>query len=503
LAGQNAALSGDGVRLAVSAGSPFKYFGAAPGVTVWDWRARRKLFETNFSARRVTISADGRWVAASGAMRNITLWNIESGESRSLPTADAAWSLAFSPDGRRLAAAGFGVGARLWELNGTNAPTVFVGHQFHVWGMAFSPDGQQVVTTGSDRTVRRRSLTAPDQAEVLTGHDDEIWAVAWSKRDGRAFTASKDMTLRAWNAGSHERPKISSVPFWPMRLSAEGQTLLTVPRWHPEKSVALVKATDGAILENFPDRWVASFAANGEDLLLLDERAGQIEKWSAQHRSIDDVVRLEGVTQAMRARAFAFAPDASVLAVANGQEVNVWRTSDGAKIGGPLKLENRSQPVLALSPHGTHLAVSLEAPYVIWLHDLKSGAVQTLRNHTEAVKGMAFSHDGQILASAALDRFIRLWNVRDGALQGELVRYFEEATGVAFSPDDRLLASIGHEQSVNLWHLPTRREVLSLSVPNAGDNIAFSPSGDALVFSTVDSGVRVLRTERRPARTTR
>ena len=109
---------------------------------------------------------------------------------------------------------------------------------------------------------------------------------------------------------------------------------------------------------------------------------------------------------------------------------------------------------------------------------------------------MAFSHDGRVLASAALDRFIRLWSVQDGTLQGERVRYFEEATGLAFSPDDRLLASIGHQQSVNLWHLPTRREVLSLSVPNAGDYVAFSPTGDALVFSTVDNRVRVLRAER-------
>ena len=103
------------------------------------------------------------------------------------------------------------------------------------------------------------------------------------------------------------------------------------------------------------------------------------------------------------------------------------------------------------------------------------------------------SADGEMLASAGVDRVIRLWRTRDGELIGELVRYYEEASGVAFSPDGRLLASIGANQSVDLWHVPTRRQVLSINVPNAGLQVTFSPNGEDLAYTIGPNLIRFLK----------
>jgi WD40 repeat protein len=157
----------------------------------------------------------------------------------------------------------------------------------------------------------------------------------------------------------------------------------------------------------------------------------------------------------------------------------------------------KEYPLLAfaLNPRAEYLAFTATAPYTIALHDLRTGRVLILTNHTEEVKGLTFSPDGQRLASAGVDRVIRLWNARTGQLEGELISYFEEASGVAFSPDGRLLASIGASQSVNLWHLPTQREVLSLTVPDALQFITFSPKGDAIAFPADTTRVRILRVD--------
>jgi len=68
----------------------------------------------------------------------------------------------------------------------------------------------------------------------------------------------------------------------------------------------------------------------------------------------------------------------------------------------------------------------------------------------------------------------------------------EEATDVAFSPDGQTLASIGHNETVRLWHVPTRREMLSETMTNAGLWVQFSPDGSKLAVTTDDDQVRLL-----------
>jgi WD40 repeat protein len=145
----------------------------------------------------------------------------------------------------------------------------------------------------------------------------------------------------------------------------------------------------------------------------------------------------------------------------------------------------------AVSPGGQYLAVSCETPYTIALYDLKSDVVRFLTNHTELVKGMCFSWDGKLLASASVDRFVRVWDTATGKLLGELLGHVEEASDVAFSPDSKTLVSIGTSQSIKFWHLPTFREVLSLDMPEMGEKVAFSPRNDRLVFTSRHNTARV------------
>jgi len=494
LAGQTFALSADGARLAVSESSPFKYFGTKPGVRVWDWRANKLLFETNVAVRRVALSADGQWLAGAGAPRDVWLWNVTTREARRLRTADTLWALAFSPDGTRLAGAGFNVGAKIWDLNSTNAPVTLSGHQFKTWGISFSPDGTRVVTTGSDRTLQIRSLEALDRATVLEGHDDEVWWAAWSRDGRRLMTAGKDMTLRLWPAEAHaEDLEVAHTKEYAAMFSDDGTRLLTIEARRTPPRVCLRDAHTGKELMCVEHRFAAAFAPRAHDVLVLNDGEGRLERWSAGTQALAAATALANFPSE-KVMNFAFAPDVTALATVTKSGTRVWRVSDGALIAGPLPLGG-SGPQVALSPGGRHLAVGFAAPYHVHLHDLVLPRRFVLTNHTEEVKGLAFSPDGALLASASVDRFVRLWSTADGSPRAELVRHVEEATGVAFSPDGKTLASIGTEQAVKLWHLPTLREVVSISVPDAGARVTFSPAGDALAFTTVSNTVRVIHTK--------
>lgn len=257
--------------------------------------------------------------------------------------------------------------------------------------------------------------------------------------------------------------------------------------------VTLRDSRTGAVRVEFNSRWVAGFGTNGEDVVLLDDDSSGVEHWVSSSGTVVRGAALEGPVRSGEGRGFAFSADGSTLVVNSDKEFVVWRVADGRRTA-VVPMPSR-YPVIteALSPRGDYLAFTVTSPYTVWLHHLPSGRSWALTNHVEEVKGLAFSPDGALLASAGVDRVIRLWNTHDGSLRGELVRYFEEASGVSFSPDGRLLASIGSGQSVNLWHLATLREVMSLSAPDAGERVTFSPSGDAIAYTTEANAIRILR----------
>ena len=83
-----------------------------------------------------------------------------------------------------------------------------------------------------------------------------------------------------------------------------------------------------------------------------------------------------------------------------------------------------------------------------------------LRDKT-AVNGVAFSPDGERLASASGDGTIRIWNSRTGDEVKTLSAHADAVVSVAFHPDGNHLASTGADRKVKVWDLTTGREVFS------------------------------------------
>lgn len=85
-------------------------------------------------------------------------------------------------------------------------------------------------------------------------------------------------------------------------------------------------------------------------------------------------------------------------------------------------------------------------------------ASSTLEGHSEAVLNVAFSPNGQLLASASGDTTVRMWDLNTECPEATYEGHKGWVLYVAFSPDGKILASAGMDNNVLLWDIETGKQ---------------------------------------------
>ena len=152
---------------------------------------------------------------------------------------------------------------------------------------------------------------------------------------------------------------------------------------------------------------------------------------------------------------------------------------------------------VSFSRDGSLLATgSVDTTVGIW--EVATGAEFALLKHQAPVSLTEFSPDGRYIATGCSDGTFRLWDarlesdVRLSGEHGEPVRYLrpgEEllllehgggAWDLAFSPDGNYLATASSERPVQVWSTETGQEILRLPAEEKIYSVAFGPEGDLL-----------------------
>jgi WD40 repeat protein/serine/threonine protein kinase len=205
--GASVAFSPDGKRLA-SAGTVFN--GLQPRgseIKVWDAQTGKELVALQggsvgpgFSpdgGPSVAFSPDGKRLASASG-REIKLWDAQTGKEL-LSFKDGGVSVAFSPDGKRLASSGTEV--KVWDAQTGEELLTLRGHTNNWIGrVVYSPDGKRLVTASRDKTVKVWDAQTGLELLTLEGHGGLFNGLAFSPDGHRLTAGAADGTVKIWDA---------------------------------------------------------------------------------------------------------------------------------------------------------------------------------------------------------------------------------------------------------------------------------------------------------------
>jgi WD40 repeat protein len=469
--------------------------------------------------RSVDLSPDGRLALTGTALPDgkVRLFDLQTGEVLSTfvpPNGPniGVYSVAFSPDGSKIAAA-VGAASRLdgraayiWDL-ATGERQIFQAENTGVTAVGFSSDGSRIVT-GSNGGLAF-IWDAVSAQPLVTMSSGPIHSAAFSPDDRQIVLGTQQGMAYLFDAATGEQqyeldlaaPGCRTQCFVSVAFSPDGRYVLA----GGGQRAWLFDASSGALLTTFEQPansrlTSVAFTPNGVSVLLGSADA-MVRQWKlvtgtpiqalvghtndvvagafsadgslAATGACDGITRLWDTATGSEIWAVslgdscvssvAMSSDGTVVAVANG-EIGQLLNSETGLLGHRLRSRGYTASTIAISADSAQVATAGEQVTIgncqalcgsaeVW--DLQSGQSVQALPHVREVTEIAFSPDGTRLLTGSIDNLARIWDVASGDLIQLFRGHTDFVTTVAYAPSGRYILTGSTDRTAILWDVMT------------------------------------------------
>lgn len=447
----------------------------------------------------VAFSPDGTRIASACEDGLSCLWDAATGAKLAEYRGHTSkvLSVAFRADGARVVTTSADGTVRQWdEATGREVEPPFDRHTGEVLAAVYSPDGKWIASAGEDHTIRLWRASGRQQLAVLHGHAGAVNELAFVPDGRRLASVSQDRgigflgddTVGVWELDAVGLPVLRGHTsyVYPVAYSPDGRWIAsgswdhTIRLWDAATGVECATLRQPGIVRALafsPDgAWLVAGGDFGDELLFWDTATGRVRR------------RIHGAFE--RVQYLAVSPDATRLAVGCFGGVGGFRVL-GVESG--LEIGSADGLAFAFSPDGKWLAGRDAAAnnVVLWdARDLRPLACWS--GHTADINAVAFRRDGGRLLSASSDRTVRVWEPSSGKCLRVFSGHTDKVYVAVFHPDGTRVASAGRDRDILVWN--PEGDTQGVRLPGHTSyvwSLAFSPDGKSLVSGSGDNTVRL------------
>lgn len=477
-------------------------------VQLWNKRNRAAIGNTmpghDGRVSSVVFSADGKRIVSHGG-GSLRVWRVTNNgiTAGNLPSRDAGvWTAMFDEEGGNVLSI-VGSDPRLWDEDrgmATGETIRYYGN--HVWSMALSPDRKRLVLGDWDGTVRMwDTVSGLAIGDEMRGHDGPVMDIAFSS-DGKRLASVGSGALQLWDVesgGAMGQPmRRHEGPVWCVAFSPDGRHVISggddgkIGLWKVESGTAV----DGPSWGHNGPVYSLAFSPDGKKVV-SGGNDNMVRLWDLEDISADG--------KSMRGY------DGSVSRVAFGQSGHVvvslgrqgtlqtWAVGDVSGLGQPVGIHGPWPASLEFSPDGRHLAIGWHGGILeLWNVENRTSVGQLVQGPEFSVSSIAFGSGGNQVASGANDGAIRLWNIDDPTPIGQTMKGHDRwVSSLAFSAEAKRIVSGGADGMVRMWNAESMSAIGERMGGHENQvlSLEFSPDARRFVSGGYDGTVRLWDTE--------
>lgn len=431
----------------------------------------------------IDVSLDGQYIASASWDQTVKIWDFKGQQLALIPAHKyAVLAVAFSPDGKTLASSGWDSKVKIWDIKGQPQQTIDLN-----FGSALKISylkSNEIMVAGEDANLYSYKNTG-QQVQIYRGHFAKITSLSYSVSNNMLASSSEDGNVLMWPLDGTIIHDFKPEPSKAIQAFCQGPgdgVQFYLAKDSALYSVNLQTKTSKKIFQSFYPILSVAYAPQKKQIVIggstnlfaiLDEQGNKLY-------SID--------TLKANTRALQFSADEQfIISSLSNSEARLWNTSLSLQTS--LKGHNNQVLSAAISSDNELVATASMDGYV-FLWNIKGQLLDTLHRPSvsnDQVFQVVFSPDGKYIAAGGKSRVVEIWD-RNGKPVNKLSGHKGNIIDLGFSRDGKMFYSICSANIIRIWN---RQGQLIQEISNGAPIYGAIFSNDGRKITTWEAGSRI------------